>query len=187
MHVHATARNRALVETNEVESEHREQNDRERDDGETGRVDRRAGCVGECHSSSWDFASPRSRRWPQYLAVEVVPVKDYSDLQWRDRSGITPDSCRTIALSCELLHPAGRRVNPSAPPHRSALVRRRDVENDLELQQRRPGRHRLLPLTGVRLPGRTVAPRCESLFALPLRDDEVAVLALHRTEELEAE
>lgn len=45
MHVHATARNRALVEANEIESEHREQNDRERDDGETGRVDRRAGCV----------------------------------------------------------------------------------------------------------------------------------------------
>lgn len=114
-------------------------------------------------------------------------MKDYSDLQWRDRSGIAPDSCRTIALSCELLHPAGRRVNPPARPWLSVLVRRRDVENDLELEQRSSGRHRLLLLTRVCFPGRTVAPRRECLFALPLGDDEVAVLALDGAQKLESE
>ncbi|EEN84768.1 hypothetical protein RHOER0001_0659 [Rhodococcus erythropolis SK121] len=33
------------------------------------------------------------------------------ELQWRDRSGLSPDSCRTIAFTCELLHYSPHRVN----------------------------------------------------------------------------
>src|SRR5690349_13572728 len=63
----------------------------------------------------------------------------------------------------------------------------RNVQHNLELQQRGAGGDRLVLLTGVRLHGRTLGPRLERFVGLPLGDHEVAVLALDRTQQLEAE
>ena len=50
-----------------------------------------------------------------------------------------------------------------------------------------PGGHRIGLLALVRLDGRAARPRLERLVGLPLRDHEVAVLALDRAQQLEAE
>ena len=63
----------------------------------------------------------------------------------------------------------------------------RNVQHNLELQQRRACGHRVGALTGVRLDGGTGRPCLERLFGLPLRDHEVAVFALDRAQQLEAE
>src|SRR6478672_12046455 len=63
----------------------------------------------------------------------------------------------------------------------------RNVQHNLELQKRRSGGHGIRALTGVCLDGRPGRPRLERLFRLPMRHDEVAVLALDRAEQLKAQ
>ena len=61
------------------------------------------------------------------------------------------------------------------------------VHHDLELEQVRARGDRLGTLTGVRVDRGTVAPGSEGLLVLPLGDHEVAVLALDRAQQLEAQ
>src|SRR5215218_7321435 len=63
----------------------------------------------------------------------------------------------------------------------------RNVQHNLELQQRSSRGHGIGPLSGMRLHGRTAGPRLERFFGLPLRDDEVAVFSLDRPQQLEAQ
>ena len=70
------------------------------------------------------------------------------------------------------------------PPGQLGLL---DVQHDLELEQVGAGADRVGALAGVRRDGVAVAPGDERLLVLPLGDDEVAVLALDRAEQLEAQ
>src|SRR5215212_9165630 len=63
----------------------------------------------------------------------------------------------------------------------------RNVQHNLELQQRSSRGDGIGPLSGVRLDSRTAGPRLERFFRLPLRDDEVAVFALDRPQQLKAQ
>jgi hypothetical protein len=63
----------------------------------------------------------------------------------------------------------------------------RNVQDNLELEQGCSGGHGVGGLSLVCLDGRTRRPRLESLFGLPLRDDEVAILALDRAQQLKAQ
>src|ERR1700739_384300 len=62
-----------------------------------------------------------------------------------------------------------------------------NVQHNLELQQRRSGRHRIRAVPGVSVDGRAGRPRLERLFGLPLRDHEVAILTLDGPQQLKAE
>src|SRR5690348_12844083 len=70
---------------------------------------------------------------------------------------------------------------------RALCLSARNVQDNLELEQGRSRGHRVCGLSLVRLDGGASRPRLESLFRLPLGDHEVAVFALDRAQELEAE
>lgn len=80
-------------------------------------------------------------------------------------------------------------VSPSARRAMSErlLVSTRNVENNLELEQRGTGGHRVGLLTFVGFDSGPSRPGLESLLGLPLRHHEVAVLALDGTQKLKAE
>src|SRR5437899_1727055 len=63
----------------------------------------------------------------------------------------------------------------------------RNVQYNLELEERRPCGHRVGGLALVRFDGGAGRPCLERLFGFPLRDDEVAVFTFDRAQQLEAE
>src|SRR6476661_6271301 len=63
----------------------------------------------------------------------------------------------------------------------------RNVQYDLELEQRCAGRDGIGALARMSFDGGTVRPRLERLLGVPLRDDEIAVLTLDRPQQLKAE
>src|ERR1700754_1481207 len=63
----------------------------------------------------------------------------------------------------------------------------RNVQHNLELEQRRAGGDGIGTLACVRLDGRAGGPRLKRLFGFPVRHDEVAILALDRPQQLKAE
>src|SRR5688572_22388914 len=79
----------------------------------------------------------------------------------------------------------------SAPDKRdaaSSITRRLAAQDDVALQQVRAGRDRRGALTGVRgLAHAALAPVAEVLVGLPVRHHEVAFVARHRPEQLEAQ
>ena len=86
---------------------------------------------------------------------------------------------------------ARRRRQPGRPMSRPARAtpwrRSRNVQHNLELQQRRACGHRIRALACVCLDRGAGCPCLERLFGLPLRHHEVAVFALDRAQQLEAE
>src|SRR5712675_2427556 len=108
----------------------------------------------------------------------------------------TPYAASAAGAGPVLVHPQAM-ATTSATVSPAALCRRRpalrlgagprNVQHNLELQQRRAGGHRVGPLAGVRLDGRALRPRLEGLLGLPLGDHEVAIVALDRAQQLEAE
>src|SRR5205823_4512381 len=89
--------------------------------------------------------------------------------------------------------PAPAQIRSAPAPSRSSAalassLTRLRAEDDLELQQVRPGGHRLGALARVRRRGRAaLRPRLVVLLGLPLRVHEVARLAGNRAQQLEAE
>jgi len=62
-----------------------------------------------------------------------------------------------------------------------------NVQHNLELEQLSTRRNRVGPLPGVGGDGRAGCPGLEGVFGLPLGDDEVAIVTLHRAEQLKSE
>src|SRR3954453_4045620 len=114
--------------------------------------------------------------------------------------GVLVSMCKPYAASAGAgmvsVHPQARALTSTTAnvvaQYRARLALRRgagprNVQHNLELEQRRACGHRVGALSGVCLDGRTGRPRLECLFGLPLRDYEVAVFPLDRTQQLEAE
>src|ERR1700752_466386 len=62
-----------------------------------------------------------------------------------------------------------------------------NVQHNLELQQRRAGRHRIRSVSRVGFDGRSGRPCLERLFGLPLRHHEISILAFDGSQQLKAE
>src|SRR6478672_4836776 len=110
----------------------------------------------------------------------------------------TPYAASATGAGPALAHPQARATTSATAIVKSAALRRawpalrvgaspRNVQHNLELEQRRAGGHRIGALAGVRLDGRTGRPRLECFFGLPMGDHEVAVFTLDRAQQLEAE
>src|SRR3954447_5130378 len=89
--------------------------------------------------------------------------------------------------------PAPAQIRSAPAPSRSSAARvssltRLRTEDDLELEEVRPGGHGLGPFAGVRRRGRAARrPRLVVLLGLPLRVHEVARLAGNRAQQFEPE
>src|SRR4029079_12844925 len=110
----------------------------------------------------------------------------------------TPYAASATGADPVLAHPQARATTSATGTVRPAAVRSarpalrlgaspRNVQHNLELEERRACGHRIGALAGVRLDGRTGRPRLECFFGLPLGDHEVAVFTLNRAQQLEAE
>src|ERR1700752_3000513 len=108
----------------------------------------------------------------------------------------TPYAASATGVGPGFAHPQARAttsatVSPAATYRALPALRRgagpRNVQHNLELQQRRACGNRVGALAGVRLDGGTRRPCLECFFGLPLRNHEVAVFALDRPQQLEAE
>ena len=92
---------------------------------------------------------------------------------------VRPTAVAIVVAAATARRNSGRAVSLGAGPG--------NVQHNLELEQRRTGGNRVGALTGVSRYGRACGPGLEGLLGLPLGHDEVAVIALHRPEQLKPE
>src|ERR1700738_5076725 len=101
-----------------------------------------------------------------------------------DADGVEPLHTRPLTTATAASDAAARRSARLALRLRAGPC---NVQHNLELQQRRSGRHRIRSVPRVGLDGRTGRPRLERFFGLPLRHHEIPVLAFDGSQQLKAE
>ena len=92
---------------------------------------------------------------------------------------VRPTAVAIVVATATARRKSGRSLSLGAGPG--------NVQHNLELEQRRAGGYRVGALTGVGRYGRAGGPGLEGLLGLPLGHHEVAVIALHRPQQLKPE